>query len=73
MSPTSPALRFADAPRPALPRLGIALTFQRRPDLGERFDQAYAEGVELATEADRLGIDDVWLPEHHGEEDGYCT
>jgi alkanesulfonate monooxygenase SsuD/methylene tetrahydromethanopterin reductase-like flavin-dependent oxidoreductase (luciferase family) len=63
--------RFTDAPHPAMPRIGIALTFQRRPDLGEPFDRAYREGLELAAEADRLGIDDIWLPEHHGEDDGY--
>jgi alkanesulfonate monooxygenase SsuD/methylene tetrahydromethanopterin reductase-like flavin-dependent oxidoreductase (luciferase family) len=63
--------RFTDLPAPRLPRLGIALSFQRRPDLDEPFDRAYQEGLELAAEADRLGIDDIWLAEHHGEEDGY--
>ncbi|MEZ5406945.1 MAG: LLM class flavin-dependent oxidoreductase [Acidimicrobiales bacterium] len=63
--------RFTDEPAPKMPRLGIALSFQRRPDLGESFDRAYQEGLELAAEADRLGIDDIWLAEHHGEEDGY--
>ncbi len=63
--------RFTDEPTPKMPRLGIALSFQRRPDLGEGFDRAYQEGLELAAEADRLGIDDIWLAEHHGEEDGY--
>ncbi len=63
--------RFTDPPNPNVPRLGIALSFQRRPDLGESFEQAYREGLELAAEADRLGIDEIWLAEHHGEEDGY--
>ncbi|MDH4076016.1 MAG: LLM class flavin-dependent oxidoreductase [Acidimicrobiia bacterium] len=63
--------RFTDEPAPKMPRLGIALSFQRRPDLGESFDRAYQESLELAAEADRLGIDDIWLAEHHGEEDGY--
>ena len=66
-----PTARFGDAPRPLMPRLGIALSFQRRPDLGDRFDQAYQEGLQLAAEADRLGIDEIWLAEHHGEDDGY--
>lgn len=63
--------RFHDDPAPALPRLGITLGFQRRPDLDEPYDRAYRESLELAAEADRLGIDDIWLTEHHGEEDGY--
>ncbi len=63
--------RFTDEPIPKMPRLGVALSFQRRPDLGESFDRAYQEGLELAAEADRFGIDDIWLAEHHGEEDGY--
>jgi alkanesulfonate monooxygenase SsuD/methylene tetrahydromethanopterin reductase-like flavin-dependent oxidoreductase (luciferase family) len=63
--------RFEATPPGRLPRLGIALSFQRRPDLGEPFDRAYREGIELAAEADRLGIEDIWLAEHHGEEDGY--
>ncbi|MFN0026622.1 MAG: LLM class flavin-dependent oxidoreductase [Acidimicrobiales bacterium] len=63
--------RFSDPPRPALPRLGIALSFQRRPDLNEPFERAYQDGLALAAEADLLGIDEIWLAEHHGEEDGY--
>jgi len=63
--------RFDDDPAPPVPRLGISLGFQRRPDLDESYDRAYREGLELAAEADRLGIDDIWLTEHHGEDDGY--
>ena len=51
--------RFADEPRLHLPRLGIALSLKRRPDLGEPFDKAYQEGLQLAAEADRLGIDEI--------------
>jgi alkanesulfonate monooxygenase SsuD/methylene tetrahydromethanopterin reductase-like flavin-dependent oxidoreductase (luciferase family) len=54
------------------PRLGILLSFQARPDAGVAWERSYREGLELAAEADRLGVDDVWLTEHHGEEDGYC-
>ena len=63
--------RFDDEPAPSMPRLGISLGFQRRPDLDEPYDRAYRESIELAAEADRLGIDDIWLSEHHGEDDGY--
>ena len=55
-----------------VPRLGILLNFQSRPDLGEPWDRPYREGLELAAEASRCGIDDIWISEHHGEEDGYC-
>lgn len=63
---------FAAPVRPGVPRLGLALTFQSRPDLGESFATAYGESLELAAEADRLGVDDIWVSEHHGEADGYC-
>ena len=53
-------------------RLGIMLSFQCRADLGETWEKAYRDGVTLAAEASRLGIDDIWISEHHGEEDGYC-
>ena len=53
-----------------MPRLGILLNFQSRPDLGEPWDKPYREGLELAAEASRCGIDDIWISEHHGEEDG---
>jgi alkanesulfonate monooxygenase SsuD/methylene tetrahydromethanopterin reductase-like flavin-dependent oxidoreductase (luciferase family) len=63
---------FGAAPTAGRPRLGLSLSFQSRPDLGETFSTAYGESLELAAEADRLGVDDIWLSEHHGEADGYC-
>lgn len=53
-------------------RLGIMMSFQCRADLGETWETAYRDGLILAAEASRLGIDDIWVSEHHGEEDGYC-
>ncbi len=70
-TPTTPPRRFTDPIGVGRPRLGISLSFQSRPDLGERYDQAYRECLELAAEADKLGIDEIWMPEHHGEPDGY--
>src|SRR6185369_17068278 len=40
--------------------------------LGEPYDKAYREGLELAAEASRLGYHSIWASEHHGEADGYC-
>jgi len=54
------------------PRLGVLLNFQARRDLGEAWETAYREGLELAAECSRVGVDDIWISEHHGEEDGYC-
>ena len=48
------------------------MSFQARPDIDVSWAQAYGESLELVAEAERLGIDDVWLTEHHGEPDGYC-
>ncbi len=53
-------------------KLGISFSFQAHRELGEPYDKAYREGLELAAEASRLGIDSIWASEHHGEPDGYC-
>lgn len=70
MSETS--ARQAESAAVQVPQLGVSISFQARRDLGERWDTAYGEGLELAAEADRLGIASLWVPEHHGEADGYC-
>ena len=54
------------------PKLGISFSFQAHRGLGEPYDKAYREGLELAAEASRLGYHSVWASEHHGEADGYC-
>jgi alkanesulfonate monooxygenase SsuD/methylene tetrahydromethanopterin reductase-like flavin-dependent oxidoreductase (luciferase family) len=53
-------------------KFGISFSFQSHRELGEPYDKAYREGLELAAEASRLGIDSIWVSEHHGESDGYC-
>jgi alkanesulfonate monooxygenase SsuD/methylene tetrahydromethanopterin reductase-like flavin-dependent oxidoreductase (luciferase family) len=55
-----------------VPKLGISFSFQAHRGLGEPYDKAYREGLELAAEASRLGYHSVWASEHHGEADGYC-
>jgi alkanesulfonate monooxygenase SsuD/methylene tetrahydromethanopterin reductase-like flavin-dependent oxidoreductase (luciferase family) len=54
-----------------VPKFGFSLSFEARHDVGETSEQAYREGLEFAAEADRLGIDIILCPEHHGEESGY--
>lgn len=53
------------------PKFGISFAFQAHRALGEPYDKAYREGIELAAEASRLGFHSVWASEHHGETDGY--
>jgi alkanesulfonate monooxygenase SsuD/methylene tetrahydromethanopterin reductase-like flavin-dependent oxidoreductase (luciferase family) len=53
-------------------KLGISFSFQAHRGLGEPYDKAYREGLELAAEASRLGYHSIWASEHHGEPDGYC-
>jgi alkanesulfonate monooxygenase SsuD/methylene tetrahydromethanopterin reductase-like flavin-dependent oxidoreductase (luciferase family) len=55
-----------------VPKFGISFAFQAHRALGEPYDKAYREGLELAAEANRLGFHSVWASEHHGEADGYC-
>ena len=54
------------------PQFGVSFSFQAHRALGEPYDKAYREGIELAAEADRLGFRSVWASAHHGEADGYC-
>ena len=55
-----------------VPKIGISLSFKAHLAMGEPWPTVYREGVELCAEASRLGIDSIWVNEHHGEEDGYC-
>lgn len=55
-----------------IPKFGISFSFQAHRGLGEPYDKAYREGLELAAEANRLGFQSIWASEHHGEADGYC-
>jgi alkanesulfonate monooxygenase SsuD/methylene tetrahydromethanopterin reductase-like flavin-dependent oxidoreductase (luciferase family) len=55
-----------------IPKFGISFSFQAHRARGEPYDKAYREGLELAAEANRLGIESIWASEHHGEADGYC-
>jgi alkanesulfonate monooxygenase SsuD/methylene tetrahydromethanopterin reductase-like flavin-dependent oxidoreductase (luciferase family) len=55
-----------------VPKFGISFSFQAHRGLGEPYDKAYREGLELAAEASRLGYHSIWASEHHGEPDGYC-
>lgn len=54
------------------PKLGIFFSFQAHRGLGEPYDKAYREALELAAEASRVGYHSIWASEHHGEADGYC-
>ena len=51
---------------------GISLSLQAHSGAGETSARVYGEALELAAEASRLGLDSIWVSEHHGEPDGYC-
>lgn len=55
----------------SVPKIGISMSFKAHLALGEPWDRVYREGIELAAEASRAGIDAIWVNEHHGEADGY--
>jgi alkanesulfonate monooxygenase SsuD/methylene tetrahydromethanopterin reductase-like flavin-dependent oxidoreductase (luciferase family) len=50
---------------------GVVFDFRRVPQDTRTFPEIYAEILELITLADRLGIDYVYLSEHHMVEDGH--
>ena len=43
----------------------------RNPDAGRPFERFYAETLDQVAMAESLGIDSVWLSEHHFCDDGY--
>ncbi len=53
-------------------KLGFGLiTCQRHPGDPRSDEQLYAQALELAVEAERLGFDSVWVSEHHFVDDAY--
>jgi alkanesulfonate monooxygenase SsuD/methylene tetrahydromethanopterin reductase-like flavin-dependent oxidoreductase (luciferase family) len=54
-----------------IPKFGMVMSFEARVDKGESSEHAYRDALEFAREADRIGIEVIWCPEHHGEESGY--
>lgn len=54
--------------------LGVGpFTCQRRPDDDRKTTELYDEMVELAILAEEVGLDSVWVSEHHFSEDGYLS
>ncbi len=47
------------------------ITCQRAPGEGRSDAELYADALQLAAEAERLGFDSVWTSEHHFVDDGY--
>lgn len=52
-------------------RVGIYADLRNPPAWATPWPEHYAYWLELATEADRLGADSLWLSEHHFFDDGY--
>ena len=53
-------------------QVGTILGFQNPDRWRTAWPQVYADGLRFAAEADELGLDEVWLTEHHFADDGYC-
>ena len=52
--------------------LGYGLvTCQTHPDRTEEWPQLYAEALTLAEEVESLGLDSIWVSEHHFVDDGH--
>jgi len=54
--------------------LGTGLfTCQSRPDDDRRMPELYDEMLAVAERADDVGLDSVWVSEHHFQDDGYLS
>jgi alkanesulfonate monooxygenase SsuD/methylene tetrahydromethanopterin reductase-like flavin-dependent oxidoreductase (luciferase family) len=54
------------------PKFQTILYFDMRaPDFGAPAVELYAQALEMAAFADKIGVDRIGLMEHHGSEDGY--
>ena len=52
--------------------IGVVVGFQNPPQWRSAWEAVYRETFEYVELAESLGIDEVWLTEHHFVEDGYC-
>lgn len=52
-------------------RVGLFLDLRNPAGWRRPWDEHYARTMERIVEADRLGIDSIWLTEHHFFDDGY--
>lgn len=54
-------------------RLGLQIDMRNPPEAKRSWAEHYARWLDRIAEAERLGCDAVWLPEHHLFDDGYLT
>lgn len=52
-------------------RIGIYFDMRNPADWARPSATLYANAIDLAVEAERLGLDSVWVSEHHHFDDGY--
>ena len=52
-------------------KIGYQLDFRNPPNSGRSFGDLYAQGLVQVETAEALGLDSVWLTEHHFTDDGY--
>lgn len=50
---------------------GFLYDFRNPTQWRRPWDEFYAETLDLMVRTEQLGFEGVWLPEHHGSEDGY--
>ena len=53
-------------------RVGTIIGFQNPARWRVPWPELYESGLRFAQEAEELGLDEVWLTEHHFADDGYC-
>jgi len=54
-------------------KIGLYFDLRNPPEWQQDYSRLYGFALEMAEEAERLGIDSIWSTEHHLFDDGYVT
>jgi len=74
VTPTTNGTTYGSAPDCERMEIGTGLfTCQRRPDDDRSLSSIYEEMLTLSRTADSVGLDSVWVSEHHFQDDGYLS
>jgi alkanesulfonate monooxygenase SsuD/methylene tetrahydromethanopterin reductase-like flavin-dependent oxidoreductase (luciferase family) len=54
-------------------KVGVYFDLRNPPEWQQDWSRLYGFTLEMCEEAERVGLDSIWLSEHHGFDDGYLS